>query len=414
MTVFRGHFPPKAAIPLDNPDLLHLERPLKQEPEGLSPHKSSDPDAAMAGIAGSTAEIPCPGGKETSLFRKMITRKHRTAAWDGLSSRVRRSFSHRRPSALARDKAVRTPDLVSEQGYDSDAHCISTPSLSDQGQSTTSMVKETMVKDGMEGSVVSTGLSDTATIAHPPAREITHASAPPSPLVVSKRRGPKTSSPRSHRFSLETAYLRWKHGDVKKDHSRRTLRKDTNAHKSKFTEMFGLEATGPAMLAQKSQTPTELRRVSVGWMSEGRRLGYGYSFVDNDDENGAPESDKADDENQDALGTSSSRTGSPSAGRVSENKEPDHHSHNRPATPMSLWSRFPACTREERNASASFEDGIIARDFCTKATPEWPASINSANDNGGVAVPAQNNRQGYQHGKWRFMGLRRTGRGTVP
>lgn len=399
MTIFRGHFPSKAAIPRDDPDLLHLERPLERVPGDQSPHMASNPDAEMFRMGASTAELPSTGGKETSLFRKVTTRKHRTA-WDGLSSRVRRSLSHRLPLPSTRRRANCTPDLVSEQGYDSDAHCISTPSLSDRNQSTSSMKKETVVNDGIEVPGLGVNMLDPATIVDTPSSKKKPNTDPlASPLVVLKRRDAKTPSPRSPRLSFETAYLRWKRSDLKKDHSWQSPRKDAITHESKFTEMFGVEAAGSSMLAQDSQAPTELRRVSVGWMSEGRRLGYGYSFVEND-ENDGPESDKAG-KNRAAFGASC-ETESPSPNPAGKDKEPDRHNHHRPVTPISLWSRFPAYTREERNASASFEDGVIARDFCTNAAPERRASTSSSNGNG------------YQHGKWRLMGFRRTARGPVP
>ncbi|KAL4740286.1 hypothetical protein BDV11DRAFT_214450 [Aspergillus similis] len=53
------------------------------------------------------------------------------------------------------------------------------------------------------------------------------------------------------------------------------------ALKSKFTERFGSDRSiGHALVdSHESDTSTPSRKISVGWMSEGRRIGYGYTLV---------------------------------------------------------------------------------------------------------------------------------------
>ncbi|KAL4985359.1 hypothetical protein BDW68DRAFT_198885 [Aspergillus falconensis] len=56
---------------------------------------------------------------------------------------------------------------------------------------------------------------------------------------------------------------------------------EARALKSKFTERFGSDRSiGHALVnSQESDNSIHSRRISIGWMSEGRRIGYGYTLV---------------------------------------------------------------------------------------------------------------------------------------
>ncbi|KAL5000749.1 hypothetical protein BDV10DRAFT_183222 [Aspergillus recurvatus] len=56
---------------------------------------------------------------------------------------------------------------------------------------------------------------------------------------------------------------------------------EARALKSKFTERFGSDRSIGHVLvnSQESDNSIPSRRISIGWMSEGRRIGYGYTLV---------------------------------------------------------------------------------------------------------------------------------------
>ncbi|KAL4809012.1 hypothetical protein BDV18DRAFT_157949 [Aspergillus unguis] len=51
---------------------------------------------------------------------------------------------------------------------------------------------------------------------------------------------------------------------------------EANALRSRFTERFGSD---PSMSPVGSEPHEDTRKISIGWMSEGRRIGYGYTLV---------------------------------------------------------------------------------------------------------------------------------------
>ncbi|RHZ58858.1 uncharacterized protein CDV56_108132 [Aspergillus thermomutatus] len=69
----------------------------------------------------------------------------------------------------------------------------------------------------------------------------------------------------------------------------------TDALKSRFTEQFDLNRSITSLgSVAMSSGMTSPRKVSIGWMSGGRRLGYGYTLVDGDkDDTAEKESSKA-------------------------------------------------------------------------------------------------------------------------
>ncbi|RDW57964.1 uncharacterized protein DSM5745_11344 [Aspergillus mulundensis] len=59
-----------------------------------------------------------------------------------------------------------------------------------------------------------------------------------------------------------------------------TTAEEAHALKSKFTERFGSDRSiGHAGVGSHGGDNSSSRRISIGWMSEGRRIGYGYTLV---------------------------------------------------------------------------------------------------------------------------------------
>lgn len=56
---------------------------------------------------------------------------------------------------------------------------------------------------------------------------------------------------------------------------------EANALRSKFTERLGSnQSAGPAIFeSSEGETGVSARKLSIGWMTEGRRIGYGYTLV---------------------------------------------------------------------------------------------------------------------------------------
>lgn len=194
--------------------------------------------------------------------------------------------------------------------------------------------------------------------------------------------------------------------------------------KSRFAELFdhpGLQDEA------SSQQP---RKVSIGWMSDGRRCGYGYSFVD-DENNGSCATDGPadkpsvteerdsvldkddasnasfttavvpdDSSETEAAGSSTDATlvdggqdASLRQSNIEASSEPEHKesvfvpgkdlcqllakNSSEPELVSSShkryrWTLFPSYTRAERNKSTDPNDTVIVRDFCPKASPDRP------------------------------------------
>lgn len=116
----------------------------------------------------------------------------------------------------------------------------------------------------------------------------------------------------------------------------------TDALKSRFTEQFDLNRsiTSLGSVAMRSGV-TSPRKVSIGWMSGGRRLGYGYTVVDGDTyETAEKDSGKA----------SSTRWESP-------NKPPIAHIIDR--LRVSRWSGATALIRPSNASDSAICDSVV-------------------------------------------------------
>ncbi|KAL1999263.1 hypothetical protein VTN02DRAFT_4807 [Thermoascus thermophilus] len=166
---------------------------------------------------------------------------------------------------------------------------------------------------------------------------------------------------------------------------------ESKTAQSKFTEQ--LEASSASipdvLLVQPDGDPNTARprRVSVGWMSGGRRLGYGYSFVANSGDEGPtlqPRSDMptvapgipSPSSRSWSLPTGQNKTASPTGDSTSAGNRRGVSSgawelKSREAGELqSLWTRFTSHTRAERNGSAGPEDDVAVRDFYTGPNSE--------------------------------------------
>lgn len=159
---------------------------------------------------------------------------------------------------------------------------------------------------------------------------------------------------------------------------------ETNTAQSKFTEQLEAGSSGipEVLLVQPDGDPNTARprSVSVGWMSGGRRLGYGYSFVSNSEDEGPtlqPRSDiptaapsiPSPSSRSWSLPTGQNKTASPTGDSTSAGNRRGVSSgawelkSREAGEPRSLWTRFTSHTRAERNGSAGPEDNVIVRDF---------------------------------------------------
>ncbi|KAL2223352.1 hypothetical protein M432DRAFT_49266 [Thermoascus aurantiacus ATCC 26904] len=171
----------------------------------------------------------------------------------------------------------------------------------------------------------------------------------------------------------------------------------TNITQSEFTEQFGTGSSAiPEIIVHSDGEPITVtgRSVSVGWMSGGRRVGYGYAFVPNSEDELRTKSDMpAGDKSSvapslaspDGRSCSNSKrlsaeenraasfTGSPSAGNRRGRSSGALELKAREAgEPRSMWTRFTSHTRAERNGPAGPADNVIVRDFYPGPGPETP------------------------------------------
>ncbi|KAJ9218644.1 hypothetical protein DTO169C6_9034 [Paecilomyces variotii] len=183
----------------------------------------------------------------------------------------------------------------------------------------------------------------------------------------------------------------------------------TTGTQSKFKEQF--EPASPNTNSAAIGTEeTVSRRVSVGWMSGGRRLGFGYAFVPSEGTEGSkpqisdtsvddgpalpPEQLRLESRIHDhSKGASSDKAfltpnlalpdagmaGRPSyndncteSGEIRElsGRRSRQHSSLRAKTEH-LWAKLPSHSRTERCGSATYSDGVIVRDFYSRPSPDY-------------------------------------------
>lgn len=185
-----------------------------------------------------------------------------------------------------------------------------------------------------------------------------------------------------------------------------------NPTQSKFKEQFEISGSVDPGLPHEDQCTTTSRKVSVGWMSGGRRIGYGYTFVsDGKDQSltsqmiSSTPMDSGLKSESEGMGEvrkdmNNPMTDSSTVGplRDSLTETPSHildcclgkdnqtdidktkisgQTPSKSSRISSLWTRFPSHTRAERNGSASIHDNILVRDFGTDELVESDAQSKS-------------------------------------
>ncbi|KAJ9297844.1 hypothetical protein DTO271G3_4065 [Paecilomyces variotii] len=183
----------------------------------------------------------------------------------------------------------------------------------------------------------------------------------------------------------------------------------TTGTQSKFKEQFEPDSpnTNTASIGTEE---TVSRRVSVGWMSGGRRLGFGYTFVPSEGTEGSnpqisdtpvadgpalpPDQLRMESRTKEhSKGASSDKAfltpnlalgGAGMAERPSYNdnctesgeirelsaRKSGQHSSLRAKTEH-LWAKLPSHSRAERSGSATYSDGVIVRDFYSRPSPDY-------------------------------------------
>lgn len=395
---------------------------------------------------------------ESSLFHKLMKRKDSNSKSTGLTAGIRRSFSQRvRPKTTIERKSVddtvtrgSSPDFASETGYDSDAAFIASPRFSEKSwdsihRSSPISLDRTITSlnqvlaDDMKSRPVSNEDKEVTVLPS--------TSPLPNVLSISKRRK-KVEHPVDKNGRTYSRWVPSIHLSNECEKTKDTAITKTVPMKSRFTEMFG----HPGL--QDDAPPQQPRKVSIGWMSEGKRYGYGYSFVDKDENNAScatdgpadnsletedrdsildqddasnasfttavPADDLSaieetgsstdatlvnDDQDTDLLSQSNVEASSESEAKESvpvpektlsqsiakNSSEPDLASSS---YLRHRWTLFPRYTRAERNKSTGPNDTVIVRDFCTKASPDIPKQ----EDNGEERRPyliASAIRQGF-------------------
>ncbi|EED23807.1 conserved hypothetical protein [Talaromyces stipitatus ATCC 10500] len=340
-----------------------------------------------------------PGRSKTepSVFLKIMKRKGSPTKPTGLKEGLRRSFSHReRPQPSTESKSSdrvqnSSPDFVSEMGYDSDALFIPSPRFSEQSWDSAHPCSPIQMERTMTSlnQVLANDLrsqpnlhQDNETIALPVIE-------PPklNDLSILKRRrkiefGDEQSS-RSYTLRLSSI--------TPSDESGRSESSiaaiENRRKKSRFNELFHLGLKDDI----SSQQP---RKVSIGWMSGGKRCGYGYSFVEKEEAtNASCTADVPPDDSSESLSSGTedwqstrdvvisddsqdNDEGSESKVEISSQVK-DEESAPKPERISSpsqrlRWTIFPSHTKAERNLSMNLDNGIIVRDFCPKASPDRP------------------------------------------
>ncbi|GAD93233.1 conserved hypothetical protein [Paecilomyces variotii No. 5] len=172
---------------------------------------------------------------------------------------------------------------------------------------------------------------------------------------------------------------------------------------SKFKEQFELDSpTGNTTAVGIQETS---RSVSVGWMSGGRRTGFGYAFVPSEGTKDSNSPTPVGDDpivspGQLRLGSSTSKylkstdqdsvtfnvafpvdgaakrssyndnCSEPGEIRELSGRRSRQHSSLRAKTEH-LWAKLPSHSRTERGGSATYSDGVIVRDFCSRPASDY-------------------------------------------
>ncbi|KAL1968853.1 hypothetical protein VTN77DRAFT_1214 [Rasamsonia byssochlamydoides] len=358
--------------------------------------------------------------RDSSMLKKLMRCKGHQNPLDEFSDKIRRNLLA--PKRCDGENGhFMTPDVVSERGYDSDAQCISTPRISDRSPGsarTTNLLEpinsrstsKTNQSDRYERSLTAKAGNETPCSAgagiqyyveeridcatpsphrwrQTPVCETETSNTPSatprrsSSLVVPKRRNARDSP------SLNAQHRSFCAADTIQEHAKVFVVKRNTTTQSKFTERFELSNLACPVHLRDPKTGNS-RRVSVAWMSDGRRFGYGYSFVHNDEDGDTTHDvssmaeshpggidttsggQQQDLQNQEPIkGKISERLGEAQSPQSSEHGEAFGDRTSR----FSLWSRFPSHTRADRNGPATFKDDVIVRNFYAGPSPETDA-----------------------------------------
>lgn len=385
MTLFRGHFQRRTSSRPRKSGVNSTARPSTS----VSPRKSlpeSGPDIELREIfrqavdtAGNSAQNVPPLKSQPSLFQRLVKRRDYAAGLDGVSDSANQVFRQGsgEEEVLSTGPAKRTrsqtPDLVSDGGYDSDAQFISSPRFSSQSRESLSVAglhhnDRTSAASRILASPedrVRTLLSDSDDIPLPSFERRRLPS-----LVLPKRRNAVDSLASSKdSYSLRTPSSLHQSRGSHESENRPMVAPDSET-KSKFTELFNHGRQNSS------------RKISVGWMSEGKRYGYGYSFVESETD----VTDSSDSKHIKVTTTTKDDSPLHETQLVQEKHASDVKiAHEQvvelPDTSSGIatdttsrkdsWSSLPSHSKEERNHQyAGFEDGVIVRDFCTRASPD--------------------------------------------
>lgn len=370
---------------------------------------------------------------ESSLFYRLMKPKDPSSKLTGLTADIKRSFSQRaRPKISIEQKANdntatrgSSPDFASETSYDSDAAFIPSPRFSEQSWDSVNR-SAPMPLDRTMTSLNQVLANDMKLRSD--SKDISEASALPSMhpqpnvLSVSKRRKAEHPDNNAGSYSRWLPSIHLSSEVERKEHFPAVIQNVPK--KSRFTELFD----HPGFLDEASLE--QPRKVSIGWMSDGKRYGYGYSFVEKDENNTSCATDGLDisletEERESSLDqddtSNASFTTAVLADGLSETEEtgsstdvtlvndqdavmlsqPNFDASSEPddkefvfvpekeliksiarnssepelvssCKQRHRWSLFPSYTRAERNKPIDPNDTVIVRDFCTKASPDIP------------------------------------------
>lgn len=375
---------------------------------------------------------------DSSLFHKMMRRKDSNSKSTGLTAGIRRSFSQRRrPKTSIEPKSVdntvtrgSSPDFASETAYDSDAAFIASPRFSEQSwdsrhHSSPILLDRTMTS--LNRVLAEEMKSRPASNDDNEASVLPSTSPMPEVFSVSKRR-----SKVEHPVEKGGRHSRWAPSIRLSSEGEKTVKTPAVTKsipkKSRFMEL--LDHPG----LQDKASLQQPRKVSIGWMSEGKRCGYGYSFVNKDENHASRATDGPSDNSLETEGrepvaddddaSNASFTTAASADNLSETefrsstnativddgrgaslrqsnfeafsqledkesikvlknvpeKNISQSSSNDSSEPDFVsssyrrhrWTLFPSYTRAERNKVTDPNDAVIIRDFCPKASPDRP------------------------------------------
>ena len=372
---------------------------------------------------------------DSSLFRHLMRRKASSSkSTTGLTAGIRRSFSHRvrtkspTGTKFVEDAVTRgsSPDFASETGYDSDAAFIASPRFSEQSWDSVRPSSPTAIARTFTSldHILANEISPQAKSNDDSEVTVLLSTRPQLNVLSISRRRKRVDKPVDKNNRV---YSRWVPSiSLSKEGERRDKTVETRniPRKTRFAELFD----HPGL---QDEAPTEKpRKVSIGWMSDGKRCGYGYSFVDKDENNpsGATDGPTEDlpttkerdsDVDQDDASNASFITAAQaddsskteecvsstdvtlvddcqdadlfsqpnvdiSSGQEDKQSFPEpernpsqviaNHSSEPELVSSSYryvrWSLFPSYTRSERNKSTDPDSTVIVRDFCTKPSPD--------------------------------------------